>query len=321
MSDLIWRAKQLTSLTPAIRERSMEHDQPSRKYKLELRTRKRSHQFFFTIKKSSSAIIMTSKYTSKLAGQRVLVLGSTSGIGFCVAEAAFEHGANLILSSSNQSKLDNTVARLRQAYPERAHQTITTQVCDLGDSVNIDRNLSTLFEAATDGGKDKLNHIASTAGDALGPVSLADFTPELISKALAVRFTAPAVMAKYIHKYMDVSPKSSFTFTSGVRSKRPAPGWSLVTAGAGSIEGLMRGLAVDLSPVRVNVVSPGAVRTELFDGPPAETRDAMLEMFRQGSLTETVGKPEDLAESYIYIMKDSFVTGSEIESNGGAALK
>lgn len=264
---------------------------------------------------------MASKYTSKLANQRVLVLGSTSGIGFCVAEAAFEHGANLILSSSNQSKLDNTVTRLRQAYPERSHQAITTQVCDLADTANLDRNLSALFEAATNSGEQKLNHIASTAGDALGPVSLANLTPEIISKGFAVRFTAIAVMAKFIHKYMDVSPRSSFTFTSGVRSKRPAPNWSLMTAGAGGIEGLMRGLAVDLSPVRVNVVSPGAVHTELFDALPAESRDAMLEMFRQGALTETVGRPEDLAESYIYIMKDSFVTGSEIESNGGAALK
>lgn len=265
---------------------------------------------------------MSPKYTSKLAGQRVLILGGTSGIGFAVAEAAFEHGANLVLSSSNQSKLDKAVTRLKEAYPvEFRKQTITTHVCDLSDAANLDSNLEKLFEAATDNGALKLNHIATTAGDGLSLPKLTELTPDAIYSGMTVRYVAPAMMAKFIPKYIENSPSSSFTITGGMRGQKPAPGWAIVTATCCAIDGLARGLALDLAPVRVNVVHPGAVKTELFDMFPAEQLEGVLKMFRDNSTTGTVGKPEDLAESYIYLMKDVFVTGSVIESNGGALLK
>ncbi|KAF3389351.1 Dehydrogenase/reductase SDR family member 4 [Penicillium rolfsii] len=264
---------------------------------------------------------MAPKYTNKLANQRVLILGATSGIGFAVAEAAFEHGANIVISSSNQSKLDKTVARLKEAYPaEFERQTITTHVCDLSDTANLNTNLERLFEAATNGGTIKLNHIATTAGDPLNLPQLTELTPESIVNGMTVRYIAPAMMAKFIPKYVETSPSSSFTITGGIRGQKPAPGWAMVTACCSGITGLGRGLAFDLKPVRVNVVHPGAVETELFSMFPEEQREGVLKMFKDSSTTGTLGKPEDLAESYIYLMKDQFVTGSVIESNGGALL-
>jgi NAD(P)-dependent dehydrogenase (short-subunit alcohol dehydrogenase family) len=106
-----------------------------------------------------------------------------------------------------------------------------------------------------------------------------------------------------------------------MRGEKPAPGWTMATAICSAITGLARGLALDLKPIRVNVVHPGAVKTELFSMFPEEQLEGMLKIFRDSSTTGTVGKPEDLAESYIYLMKDEFVTGSVIESNGGALLK
>ncbi|OOF98735.1 hypothetical protein ASPCADRAFT_162396 [Aspergillus carbonarius ITEM 5010] len=264
---------------------------------------------------------MTPKYTNKLAGQRVLVLGGTSGIGFCVAEAALEHGADLVISSSSQTKLDKTVARLKEAYPTQTEkQTIITHVCDLSDSAQLDANFEALFQAATLDGTKKLNHVVTTAGDALLLPPLSGVTADLFQRGMNVRCVAPAVMAKYLEKYVENSPSSSFTLTSGVRGSRPAPGWSVMTAVCAAVEGLARGLAVDLKPIRVNVVSPGAVYTEIFAKLPKEQLDGILEAFKQQSTTGTIGKPEDVAESYIYLMKDHFVTGSVIESNGGALV-
>ncbi|KAJ5584346.1 NAD(P)-binding protein [Penicillium hispanicum] len=261
------------------------------------------------------------KYTAKLVNQRVLVLGGTSGIGYCVVEAALEHGCNVVISSSNKAKLDNTVARLREAYPTQYDkQSITTHVCDLADAATLDANLEALFQAATNGGTVKLNHVVFTAGDALKLPPLSEVTPEVIHRNMNVRFVAPAVMAKYIAKYVELSPASSFTMTGGVAAHKPLPGWSMASAATSAIEGLARGLAVDLKPVRVNVVSPGAVHTELFSMFPKEGLESILQQFRDRSTTGTVAKPEDLAESYIYIMKDHFVTGVVIDSSGGALL-
>ncbi|GFF53775.1 uncharacterized oxidoreductase YkvO [Aspergillus udagawae] len=219
------------------------------------------------------------KYSSKLVNQRVLIFGGTSGIGFCVAEAAIENG-------SNTAKLEKAVARLREA----------------------------------NNGASKINHVVFTAGDALDFPELVDLTPDLIQKSGVVRFVAPLMVAKYIRQYMDLTTTSSFTLTGGLRAHKPAPGWSLVSGWAAGVEGLVRGLALDLKPLRVNMVSPGAVQTELFSRFPSEQLEGFLKMLKNQSTTGTVGRPEDVAEAYLYLMKDQFVSGSIVETNGGALL-
>ncbi|KAJ5105370.1 hypothetical protein NUU61_002717 [Penicillium alfredii] len=261
-----------------------------------------------------------SKYLSKLADKRVLILGGTSGIGYAVAEGALEHGAHVTISGSNAAKLDKTVTRLREAYPSQtAKQSITTHVCDLSDTANLDANLKALFEKATAGGTTKLNHIVTTAGDALQIQPLSEMTPEGIYAAGTVRIVAPMMVAKYIPQYVEQSPASSFTLTNGARGHKPAPGWAVISAWATAGEGLVRGLGLDLKPVRVNIVSPGAVETELFSHFGSEA-EQIREHFRKNSTTGTIGRPEDLAESYLYLMKTEFATGSVVDVNGGTYL-
>jgi NAD(P)-dependent dehydrogenase (short-subunit alcohol dehydrogenase family) len=261
------------------------------------------------------------KYTSKLQNSRVLIIGGTSGLGFAVAEAALEHGADIIISSSNPAKLEKTIERLKTTYPSQAEkQRIVTHACNLSEASNLDSNLEILLKAATDNGATKLNHIVFTAGDALVRPALKDITPDVINKANTVRYIAPMMLAKHISNFMEISPASSYILTGGATSHKPRPGWPLGAGLAAGVEGLMRGLAVELKPVRVNLVQPGAVHTELFAGFPAEQLDNILQSFANAGLTGTVGTPEDLAEAYIYLMKCHFATGSIVEANGGYYL-
>jgi NAD(P)-dependent dehydrogenase (short-subunit alcohol dehydrogenase family) len=80
---------------------------------------------------------------------------------------------------------------------------------------------------------------------------------------------------------------------------------------------LIRGLAVDLKPLRVNLVAPGAIKTEMWGDklPPQAS-----ERFKSRTLVGAVGRPEDTAEAYIYAMKDYYVTGTVLLSEGGALL-
>ncbi|KAL2005133.1 hypothetical protein VTN00DRAFT_2983 [Thermoascus crustaceus] len=225
------------------------------------------------------------KYALKLANKRVLILGGT----------------------------------LRESYPElTAKQSVTTHVCDLSDTSNLERNLDSLLKAATTSGK--LNHIVFTAGDALKLPGLSDLNVDIIQQAGVVRFVAPLLLAKLLPKYMDLTVQNSFTMTSGSNTVKPSPGWALMSGWGGAVEGVMRGLAVDLKPLRVNIVSPGAVYTEILSGIAKDNLEGVLQHFRDTSTTGTVGRPEDLAESYIYVMKDQFITGSIVESNGGRLL-
>jgi NAD(P)-dependent dehydrogenase (short-subunit alcohol dehydrogenase family) len=76
-------------------------------------------------------------------------------------------------------------------------------------------------------------------------------------------------------------------------------------------------LALDLKPLRVNLISPGAVETELWDGLEEGKRKEMMKGFEEKMATGKVGQPEDVAESYLYCMRDGNVTGSVISTNGG----
>lgn len=265
------------------------------------------------------ASFSNSKYLSKLANSRILVLGGTSGIGFCVAEAAVEHGAYVIVSGSRPEKLAKAIERLQNAYSD-AKDRITGHTCDLSDIPKLEANLTSLLDAATTSGH-KIDHIAFTAGDALQIKPVSEIDVEYIQRTGAVRFFAPLMLAKLLPKYVTPGPTSSFTITGGVNGTKPSPTWTVVAAWSTAGEGLARGLAVDLAPMRVNVVSPGAVRTELFDGLPRDTLDAVIRKYNKETTVGHIGRPEDTAEAYIYAMKDRFVTGSSIESNGGNLLK
>ena len=260
----------------------------------------------------------TLKYTSKLHNARVLVIGGTSGLGFCVAEAALEHGAQVCIAGSKQPKLDKAVSRLQSTYPDKASK-VHGHVCDLSQPEELESNIETLLKAAA--ADTKIDHIAFTAGDLLKLVPIAEATVESIQKGGTVRFLAPLLLGKLAPKYLSPGPGSSITLTGGTRSQRPAKGWTIMAAWASGIEGMIRGLAVDLAPVRVNLVRPGAVHTELFDVFHKERLEGILQGYRDASLLGKVGKPEELAEAYIYSMKDHFATGAILNSDGGMLVK
>ncbi|KAL7955930.1 hypothetical protein V8C34DRAFT_290069 [Trichoderma compactum] len=257
------------------------------------------------------------KYVNKLQGHRILVLGGSSGVGFCVAEAALEHGAQVVISSSNQSKLDNALSRLKEhikaANLGDADKLASAKMCDLANTQSIEEDVVQLLEFATKDGK--LDHVVHTAGDALNTGGLADVTVEKVNATSQVRNTGAIIVAKYLNKYIKQRVQSSFTLTGGTNTWRPLPNWSIIAASGGATEGLSRGLAVDLRPVRCNCVMLGGVETELLDFIP--NREAVLESFSKETITGTVASPQEVAEAYVYLMKDSFATGAVVETTGG----
>jgi NAD(P)-dependent dehydrogenase (short-subunit alcohol dehydrogenase family) len=80
------------------------------------------------------------------------------------------------------------------------------------------------------------------------------------------------------------------------------------------LHGLTRNLALDLKPLRVNLVSPGVVETPLWGA------DGVPEMFKSGTTLGKVGVPDEVAEAYVYLMKDTNATGSCVSTNSGSLL-
>ncbi len=96
--------------------------------------------------------------------------------------------------------------------------------------------------------------------------------------------------------------------------------WSVVASYATGLHGMTRNLALDLAPIRVNLISPGVVLTPLWDDMTQDKREALIEDSGKKYTTGVVGKPEDVAESYLYAMRDWNCSGSVIHTNGGGLL-
>src|SRR6202000_636619 len=87
----------------------------------------------------------------------------------------------------------------------------------------------------------------------------------------------------------------------GARDCRRPAGGPLRAAGAAAIEGLTRGLAVELAPVRVNAVRPGAVHTPMWDAAPEPQRSALLGALAERTITKTGGEPDQIAAAHLYL--------------------
>ncbi|OQV06434.1 hypothetical protein CLAIMM_10996 [Cladophialophora immunda] len=261
----------------------------------------------------------TLKYANKLANTAVLIIGGTSGLGFGLAEALLEHHvAHLYISSSRQQKIDSAVSRLRSAYPD-SQTTITGLACNLGDEARLEANIKALFAQI---GRNHLDHVVFTAGDPLAAKPFAEVDFAFMKQAGMVRFFAPFFVAKEAVPYLTPGPASSITLTTGSVSEKPRPNWAVVASYASGLYGMTRSLALELKPVRVNLISPGAVDTELWEASLGDKDrvKAALEGMKAHVATGEVGKVEDVVEAFLYVLKDKNVTGTCIRSDGGVFL-
>lgn len=261
------------------------------------------------------------KYTTKLQNKRILIIGGTSGIGYAVAEASLEHGSDVTISSSSQSRITSAISRLQASYPSATHR-LHSHACDLSAPATAEANIAALFAAVgTDAATGrKLDHVIFTAGDKLATMPLSTITLERIQQAGMVRFVAPLLVARYCIAHLSAGPDASLTLTTGSVAERPMADWSVVGSYAAGLYGMVRGLALDMRPVRVNLVAPGAVATELWDAMPRAAYKEFERRTGERLLTGRIGRVEDVAEAFVYAMRDGNLTGSVVGSNGGGLL-
>ncbi|KAH9874152.1 hypothetical protein IAQ61_004781 [Plenodomus lingam] len=256
------------------------------------------------------------KYSSKLQNARILIIGGSSGLGFCVAEACLEFGAIVTISSSNEERVAAAVQRLVSGCSSTEARVFGVRV-DLGDAETVEEEVRGLLETTRErNGGEMLDHVVFTAGDKLEIGGLGDLTMSKILAAGQIRFFAPLILAKYLPSYLNSSYKSSYTITTGVVAERPIPDWSVIASYAGGHHSMVRNLALDMKPIRVNGVSPGAVRTELW----GDDGEEMMRALEEKMTTGRVGEAEDVAESFLACLRDANMSGAVVRTDGGQSL-
>lgn len=239
-----------------------------------------------------------------LTGKKIIVVGGSSGIGYGVAAAALENGAELVIVGRSADKLE--AAEKRLGGPGR----VTAIAADMANEADVSR----LFGKAG-----AFDHLVATAGtpppnDPIGETDM-DFVRGFVDSKLI----GAVMLAK--HAVGTLNKGGSMIFTSGINKDRPpVPGGSVVAAVAGSFTYFARALALELAPTRVNIISPGWVDTEMWDEIVGEAKTGYFEQMGTRIPAGRIATPADIAPAYLYLMQNAFMTGETIHIDGGQRL-
>lgn len=228
-----------------------------------------------------------------LKDSSIVVIGGTAGIGQAIAIKAAAAGARVTVASRDRQKVEAMAASLGASA--------RGAVVDLTDSASTLR----FFKDAGE-----IDHLVLPGSRVFpGPFkvpSTSDAEASFNSK-----FWGPY---RAIHAAR-MSKAGSIVLFSGIASRKPGFGWPAVTALNAAVEALGKALAVELAPVRVNVISPGVVDTGLWGN---DNRSAMLASMTAKLPVPRAGRPEEIAAVAMGILTSTFMTGAVIDVDGGA---
>ena len=236
----------------------------------------------------------------ELAGQTVAVIGGSAGIGLETARRARAEGADVILAARNPD-------RLKQAAQEVGAQR--TAAFDATDWAALDRFFQDLPE--------QIDHVMVTGpGPYYAP--LADLDRERAHRAFDSHQWLAVAVAQ--HAVGRVRPGGTLLFMSGTGGRRPGVGMALISAATAALPALIANLAVEVAPVRVNLIAAGFVDTPLSAQPLGDDIDARREQLRATLPTGRVVGPADVAALAVHIMSNTALTGATYDIDGGEQL-
>lgn len=233
-----------------------------------------------------------------LEQQRVLLIGGSSGIGLATAMSAVAAGAAVTIASRSQDKLDTAAARIAGS--------VETATLDTSDNAAIEAFFAN--HAPWD------HIVISAAQTPTGPVR--ELPLDQAHAALESKFWGTYRIARAA----SLNQSGSLTFVSGFLADRPSASSVLQGAINAALEGLARGLALELAPVRVNAVSPGMIDTPLWHGMDEAKRNRTFEAVADALPVGRVGQAQDIANAIVYLMATGFATGSTVRVDGGGAI-
>jgi len=245
---------------------------------------------------STSTLASIIQHEPELRGQTVVVIGGSAGIGFETARRARAEGAKVILTARNSERLKRAAAEI---------DPISTAAFDATDPMALERFFGDL---------PVIDHVMVTAGRPYyGRLVEMDLTKirDLVGQHL--------VQALYVARNAmnRVRPGGTLIFMGGTGARRPAVGLSVASAMTAALPALTASLAVEIAPVRVNLIAAGFVDTPLS----AELLGDQLEKRRnQLRTTLPIGRvvgPADVAALAVHIMTNTALTGATYDIDGG----
>lgn len=231
-----------------------------------------------------------------LSGKRAVVFGGTSGIGLAIVERLAAEGVEVIAAS-------RTAAKRKVPQPRASRHSVDV----------LDREaLAHFYE--NHGPFDIMVNTAVPSGRAQGPFA------EMTLDGFQSTFDK---LWGYVNSVRlgltSFNAYASLVLVSGFPARKCLPGSSAISTVGNAIEGFVRAIAPEISPRRINAVSPGIIDTPLF----AQEGMEREQFFQQATGTHPIpraGTPAEVAQAVLFLIKNDFTTGSVIEVDGGATL-
>ena len=236
---------------------------------------------------------------SELAGQTVVVIGGTSGIGLETARRAHAEGAGVVLTARDPD-------RLRRVGEELGARTAAFDATDF-------ERLRKFFDDMSA----PIDHVLVTGpGPYYAP--LAEFDVEKARRDLEAHLLLPLEVAR--HAARKVRPGGTLLFMGGTGGRRTAPGLALIAALTAAGPAMTRNLALELAPVRVNLIAAGFVDTALSAAILGDQLDARRDQLRTTLPIRRVVEASDVAALALHLMTNTAITGATVDIDGGQQL-
>lgn len=246
---------------------------------------------------TSTTTTTSNRPESELAGQTVVLIGGSAGIGLETARRARAEGANVILTGRNPDRLSQA------ALDVGAQRTAAFDATDDDALKGFFSNLPT-----------PIDHVMVTAGaPSYGP--LLEMDPAQVRQVLSGLVMMYLAVAR--HAASKMNHQGSLVFMGGTGGRRVAKGLGIVSAATAALPPFTAALALELAPVRVNLIAAGFVDTPLSASLLGDRLDERRAQLRAMLPIGRVVGPADVAALAIHLMTNTALTGATYDIDGG----
>lgn len=246
----------------------------------------------------------SSRSGTPLAGQCVVVLGGSSGVGLAAAEALAGAGARVVIGGRDETRL--AAAQPRLAAGGSASTAVVVDATDRASLGAFYRRVGAF------------DHLVLTLSGAAGAGAFRTLDLGELRRGFDAKFWAQVSAAQ--GALDTLRPDGSITFVTAISARMARPGTAGLAAINGALEAMIRPLAAELRPLRVNAVSPGVIDTPWWDSVAADAKAATFARYAAATPVGRIGRPDDVAAGILLLVGNGFMTGTVLEVDGGLRL-